>query len=153
MRRASEASLFFLGFRRKKKPLHNGSYEHRVPKIKNKTFFCMYVRVIQHRNWPLRSTILNAHGTNAVLTGSVHAHILTRPSRAGFAVSHLELNEPGAATCVWRHGWAVFKKLGTYVPGKSTSIIYHNVFFLSGKKAAERGLSQQLYLQVGRPCP
>ena len=106
MRRAREASIFSLGFTRKKKPLHNGSYEHRVPKIKNKTFFCMYVRVIQHRNWPLRSTILNAHGTNAVLTGSVHAHILTRPSRAGFAVSHLELNEPGAATCVWRHGWA-----------------------------------------------
>ena len=28
MRRASEASLFFLGFPRKKKPLHNGSYEN-----------------------------------------------------------------------------------------------------------------------------
>ena len=39
MRRASEASLFFLAFPRKKKPLHNGSYEHRVPKIKTKTFF------------------------------------------------------------------------------------------------------------------
>ena len=48
-----------------KKPLHSGSYEHRVPKTKNKTFFCMYVCLIQHRNWPLRSTILNAHGTNA----------------------------------------------------------------------------------------
>ena len=34
MRRASEASLFFLGFPREKKPLHNGSYEHRVPKNK-----------------------------------------------------------------------------------------------------------------------
>ena len=70
MRRSSEASLFFLGFPRKKKPLHNGSYEHRVPKIKNKTFFCTrYVCVIQHRNWPLRSTILNAHGTNATPDG------------------------------------------------------------------------------------
>ena len=39
MRRASEAILFFLGFPRKKKPLHNGSYEHKVPKNKkqNKT--------------------------------------------------------------------------------------------------------------------
>ena len=56
---------FFLGFPRKKKPLHNGSHEHRVPKIKkNKTLFS-YVCVIEHRNWPLRSTILNAHGTNA----------------------------------------------------------------------------------------
>ena len=35
-----------------------------------------------------------------VLTGSVHAHILTKPSRAGFAVSRLELMEQGAATCV-----------------------------------------------------
>ena len=33
--------------------------------------------------------------------------------------------EPGAGTCVQRHGWAVFKKLGTYVPGTSTGIIYH----------------------------
>ena len=40
MRRASETSLCFLGFPRKKKPLHNGSYEHRVPKIKKKTLFC-----------------------------------------------------------------------------------------------------------------
>ena len=72
MRRASGASLFFLGFPSKKKPLHNGSYEHRVPKIKDKTLFCtryvcvgVYVCVIQHRNWPPKSTILNAHGTNA----------------------------------------------------------------------------------------
>ena len=49
-----------------KKPLHNGSYDHRVPKIKNQTLFCTRdVCVIQHRNWPLSSTILNAHGTNA----------------------------------------------------------------------------------------
>ena len=40
MRRASETSFFFLGVPTKKKPLHNGSYEHRVPKIKNKTLFC-----------------------------------------------------------------------------------------------------------------
>ena len=76
MRHASEASLFFLGFPRKKKTLHNGSYEHRVPKIKiiwkKNTLFCTrYVGVgvcmcvVQHRSWPLRSTILNAHGTNA----------------------------------------------------------------------------------------
>ena len=35
-----------------------------------------------------------------VLTGSVHAHILTRLSRAGSAVNRLELIEPGAETCV-----------------------------------------------------
>ena len=66
MRRASEASLFCLGFPRKKQPLHNGSYEHRVPKMKNETLFCTRDGcVIQHRNWPLWSTIRNANGTNA----------------------------------------------------------------------------------------
>ena len=59
----------FFAFRQKK-PLHNGSYEHRVPKIQNQTFFCtrdiicLFICVIKHRSWPLRSTIL-AHGTNA----------------------------------------------------------------------------------------
>ena len=86
MRRASEASLFFLGFPRKKTPLHNGSYKHRVPKIEKENIL-LYVCVIRHRNWPLRSTILSAH-------------IPTKPSRACFAVSRLELIEPGAASCV-----------------------------------------------------
>ena len=52
-----------------KKPLPSGSYERRVPKIKIKIIFlyqgCLSVSLIQHRNWPLTSTILNAHGTNA----------------------------------------------------------------------------------------
>ena len=37
-----------------------------------------------------------------VPTGSVHAHILTKPSRAGFAVIRLEFIEPGAETCVYQ---------------------------------------------------
>ena len=69
LRRASEASLSFLGFPREKKPPRIGSYEHRVQKIKIKRSFCMYVCVIQHRNWPLRSTIFNAHGTNSSSDG------------------------------------------------------------------------------------
>ena len=36
-----------------------------------------------------------------VLTGSVHAHILTKPSCAVFAVIRLGMIEPGAATCVY----------------------------------------------------
>ena len=32
----------------------------------------------------------------------VHAHILTKPSRAGFAVIRSELIEPGAETCVYQ---------------------------------------------------
>ena len=37
-----------------------------------------------------------------VLTGFVHAHILKKPSRAGFAVIRLELIEQGAVTCVYQ---------------------------------------------------
>ena len=37
-----------------------------------------------------------------VLTGSVHTHILTKPSRAGFTVIRLELIEPGVETCVYQ---------------------------------------------------
>ena len=52
MRRASEASLVFLGFSTKKKPLHNGSYEHRVPKKTKKTIHYSVpgICVIKHRN-------------------------------------------------------------------------------------------------------
>ena len=64
-----------------------------------------------------------------VLTGSVHARILTKPSRAGFDVVRLELIEPGAATCVQRHGWAVFKKLGTYVPGNVSVYNYSGIMY------------------------
>ena len=90
-----------------KKPLHSGSDEHRVPKIKKLNIFL-------YQGWLfvylfVWSNIVNGHvgrpySTHTVpmpvLTGSVHAHILTKPSRAGFAVSRLELIEPGAATCV-----------------------------------------------------
>ena len=34
-------------------------------KSKSKHFSVPGMSVIQHRNWPLRSTVLNAHGTNA----------------------------------------------------------------------------------------
>ena len=108
MRRASEASLFFLDFPREKKPLHNGSYEHRVLKIKTKHYSatgmcgcgCLLVCVIQHRNWPLRSTILNAHGTNASPDGLCTRTHTNEAFSCWFCCKSLELIEPGAATCV-----------------------------------------------------
>ena len=36
-----------------------------------------------------------------VPVGSVHAQIITKPSRAGLAASRSELVEPGTATCVF----------------------------------------------------
>ena len=66
--RGSEATeaIFCL---QERKPLHSGSYEQGCQNKNNTrypgTFFCMYVCLIQHRNWLLRSTILNAHGTYA----------------------------------------------------------------------------------------
>ena len=61
---------------------------------------CVIVCVIQHRNWPSGRPYSTHTVPMPVLTGSVHAQILTKPSRAACAVIRLELIEPGAATCV-----------------------------------------------------
>ena len=79
MRRASEASLFSLVFQGKKGLFITGRTSVGCQKNKTKHYsvpgmfvcvivtlcVCVIVCVIQHRNWPLRSTILNAHGNNA----------------------------------------------------------------------------------------
>ena len=44
----------------------------------------------------------------------------------------------------------MFKKLGMYVPGTSTSIIYHNVFFSFWKKIC-RARPQPTTLSAGKP--
>ena len=49
-----------------------------------------------------------------VLTGSIHAHILTKPSRAGFAVIRLELIEPGTQR--------VFRGMAVFVAFKSGAL-------------------------------
>ena len=81
-----------------------------MPKIKNKTFFCtrdvclficlfvLFNIVIGHLGRPYSTHT----APMPVLTGSVRADILTKPSRAGFAVIRLELIEPGAETCVYQ---------------------------------------------------
>ena len=54
--------FFSLVFQGEKKPHHNGSYEHRVPKLKNKKFVCTrYVCVTKH---PPPSTALSARDAN-----------------------------------------------------------------------------------------
>ena len=86
-----------------------------------------------------------------VLTGSVHAHILTKPIRAGFAVSRSELIEPSAATCVTRHLGRVLKawNIRTRYKYQYTSK-YHSVFFLFWKKIC-RARPQPTTLSTGRP--
>ena len=81
MRRASEASLSFLGFPREKKPLHNGSYEHRVPKNKNNNSSaqCVWFNIAIGR---LGRPYYTHTAPIAVPTGSTHAHILTSPTCA-----------------------------------------------------------------------
>ena len=79
-----------------------------MPEKRKKTFFCardvyLFICVIPHRNWSL--LIGRPYSTHTapmpVLTGSVHADILTKPPRAGFAVIRLEI-ETGAETCVYQ---------------------------------------------------
>ena len=98
MRRTSEASLVFVGFPRKKKPLNNGSYEHRVPKKKLKKNIILYEGYVCDSGMCVGFNIVIGHlgrpysthtAPTPVLTDSVHAHILTKPSCAGFAVIRL----------------------------------------------------------------
>ena len=97
--------------------------------------FSVNVCIIQHRNRPLKSTALNAHGTDASADGlCARTHTLTKPCRAGFAVSRSELIEPGAATCGLRDiaGPCVkFQKLGTVCARHQYTITF---FFLFWKK-------------------
>ena len=55
----------FFAFRQKSLFIAGRTSMRRVPKMKDKNIFLYHVCVIQHRSWPLRSTILNAHVTNA----------------------------------------------------------------------------------------
>ena len=112
MRRSSEASLFFLGFPRKKSLFITGRTSIGCQNKKQNIFcMCVIVCVIQHRNWPLRSTILNAHGTNASPDGLCTRTHTNEAFSCCFAVHRFELIEACAATCVERHAWAVFKIL------------------------------------------
>ena len=66
--RGSEATEIF-AFRQKSLSLA-GRTSVGCQKLNLKSFFCirdvsLFVCLIQHRSWPLTSTILNAHGTNA----------------------------------------------------------------------------------------
>ena len=65
-------------------------------------FVSSSVCVRQRRNRPFRLTAFNAHGVNASPMGAVLAQISSKPSRAGLALSHSELVDPGAATCAFR---------------------------------------------------
>ena len=93
--------LVFQG--REKKSRHNGSYEHRVPKIKNKTFFCTmcvwFNIVFGHLGRPYSTHTAPI----AVPTGSMHAHILTSPTCAitWYVVQSWWKQNLDAETCVF----------------------------------------------------
>ena len=62
----------------------------------------MYVCVIQHRSWPLRSTILvlNAHGTNCSADGFYARTHINEPHLCYYVVRRSKLAEADAETCV-----------------------------------------------------
>ena len=61
----------------------------------------MYVCVIQHRNWPLRSTILSAHGTNCSAEGFYARTHINEPYLCYYVVCCSKLAEADAETCVF----------------------------------------------------
>ena len=112
-------------------------------------FVYLFICVIQHRNWPLRPTILNAHSTNASLDGLCTRTHTNEAFSCWFCCYSFKSWLRQARQRVFR-GMAgpCLKSLE-----RTYRVQVYNVFFCFGKNAAERGLSQQLYLQVGRPCP
>ena len=57
--------------------------------------------VIQHRNWPLRSIILNAHGTNCSADGFYARTHINEPYSCYCVVCRSNLAEADAETCVF----------------------------------------------------
>ena len=131
MRRATSKrearSLFFLGFLKEKKPLHCGSCE----RVRCLLYFLDYVCLIvcqcnQHRNRPLMSTALNAHGTNAspewlcARTNTNEAFSCWSCCKA-FRVGRARRRQR-----VFLEAWLGRVSKAWNVPGTSTSIMYHH---------------------------
>ena len=130
----------------------------------------VHVCVIQHRNWPLRSTILNAHGINCSADGFYARTHINEPYLWYYLVRGMSFKVGGGRcgnVCFYRacdSGWAtvlrfskiqkIDKRFFVSLPGASTSIkLYHNRFFLVLEKILPSETSaNNSYLQVGRPC-
>ena len=80
----------------------------------------LYVCVIQHRNWPLRSTILNAHGTNASLDGLCTRTHINEAFSCWFCCKSFRVDRARRGN-VCLEAWL---GLGTYVPGTRTSYVF-----------------------------
>ena len=91
--------FFSLVFQGEKKPHHNGSYEHRVPKLKNKKFVCTrYVCVTKH---PPPSTALSARDANCSADGFYARTHINEPYLCYCVVCRSKLAEADAETCVF----------------------------------------------------
>ena len=87
----------------------------------------------------------------------MHAHILTKPSRAFLVVSRLELVEPGEATCVLRGtAGSCFKSLERARYTSTSYNISHTVFFFVLGKILPREASansRPTECALFGPCP
>ena len=117
--------------------------------------------MIQHRNWPLRSTIFNLHGTNASPDGLCTRTHTNEAFSCWFCSKSFRVDRArrghacleawlGRVLNAWnvrtRYKYVPWRFL-TYVPGTST---YHGVFFLFWKKCC-RARPQPTTLSTGRP--
>ena len=108
--------------------------------------------MIQHRNWPLRSTILNAHGTNASLDRvSTRTHTNEALS-CWFCCNSFGVDRARRGN-VCLEAWLgrVLKAWNVRTRYKyQYGLIYHNVFLLFWKKFC-RARPQPTTLSTGRP--
>ena len=129
-REARSAKPFFLGFPRKKKSLFITGHARRVGCLFLFSLsVCVCVCIIQRRNRPLRSTALNAHGTNASPDGLCARTHTNEAFSCWFCCKSFRVDRARRGN-VFLEAWlgrvSNFKCLErTYqVP------IYHHVFFL-----------------------
>ena len=122
--------------------------------------------VIQHSNWPLRSTVLNAPGTNCSADGFYARTHIDEPYLCYYVVCHSKLVEADAETCFTGPvtqagprfcGFQKFKKMiqlfFVSLPGASTSKKYTiTFFFILEKNLPSDASANNSHLQVGRPC-
>ena len=94
MRRASEASLFFLGFPRIKKPLHNGSYENSFAKA-IWWWMLLYISLRKVTRTNMRKNMYVVTPRCAAAAAVVSAVVLRRPTKE-YTHPYLPLRTPRA---------------------------------------------------------
>ena len=110
MRRASEAGLFFLGFPRNKKPLHNGSYENSSAKA-IWWWILLYRTLRKVTRTNMRKNMYVVTARCAAAAAVVSAVVLRRPTKEytqPYSMMHRRLPTAGVEVAPHYHQLLVY---------------------------------------------